>query len=431
MLLRNSMMGASKPRLQIAEDQVDHRQVSLGLFRISTEYKRVVFVAGFCQASIANPPICSDLRARCYVLLNETEQPFSTSARQTRISHHFELAGHVGDHLQSESTGIDKPLDGDSLFVCLFPLGRSIIGIFTCSYLDSADHSGLVVNTVSLPARLAAYIALIDLNGVLSSNCIAVGTDHPRSQLVEYLEGRLVAGQAQLPLELKGRHARRLRGHKIRAPEPRGKGRVGLLHDRAGREGNVALVTAHLAAQHGRATRREAIRLAVPATLGACESIRPPQSFQVLSTCGIVWKDALKFGEGCRKSSAIHTSKNSSEKELCQVTGEAWSIRRSFEVRLASGSAKISLLDLGFPGLILPLGTEMPARGVFILEYVPGTPDLAVESAAELLGISVEDLVRMIESGQSAQISLVELPEGQYVEYREVGDSDDREVTHG
>jgi len=57
------------------------------------------------------------------------------------------------------------------------------------------------------------------------------------------------------------------------------------------------------------------------------------------------------------------------------------SVRRKFEVRLASGSAKIAMLDLGFPGLSLPLGTSMPARGVFILEYVPGTPDLEVDEA--------------------------------------------------
>jgi len=63
--------------------------------------------------------------------------------------------------------------------------------------------------------------------------------------------------------------------------------------------------------------------------------------------------------------------------------------------------------------------------------FAPRRALMPVESAAELLGISVEDLVRMIESGQSAQLSLVELPEGQYVEYKEVCDLDEHEVIHG
>lgn len=40
-----------------------------------------------------------------------------------------------------------------------------------------------------------------------------------------------------------------------------------------------------------------------------------------------------------------------------------------------------------------------------------------VETAANLLGISADELVRTIESGQSSQLAVVELPEGKYVEY--------------
>jgi hypothetical protein len=43
---------------------------------------------------------------------------------------------------------------------------------------------------------------------------------------------------------------------------------------------------------------------------------------------------------------------------------------------------------------------------------------MPVETAAEFLEVSVEELIQRIESGQSAQLTLVDLPEGRYVEYK-------------
>jgi len=42
---------------------------------------------------------------------------------------------------------------------------------------------------------------------------------------------------------------------------------------------------------------------------------------------------------------------------------------------------------------------------------------MPLEGAVELLGITSEELLRLIKSGESTQLVLVELPGGQYVEF--------------
>jgi hypothetical protein len=81
-----------------------------------------------------------------------------------------------------------------------------------------------------------------------------------------------------------------------------------------------------------------------------------------------------------------------------------------------SGEAKEQSMLIRFTHSIDSIGiVKMKPQELFKPRHLL----MPVETAAELLEISVEMLVQQIESGQNAQLVLIELPEGKYVEYKE------------
>ena len=155
------------------------------------------------------------------------------------------------------------------------------------------------MNAFAFAAGPAADVALVDFDRVLTTDGVTARANHARAQLVQDLEGRLVPTDSKLALELQGRHARRLGGHEVGAPEPRRQRRVGLLHHGARRERHAFLARA--AAQNRRAASREAVGLLDYAALRAGESIRPAQRLKVLLASSVIRKHALEFGEAGRK----------------------------------------------------------------------------------------------------------------------------------
>ena len=177
-----------------------------------------------------------------------------------------------------------------------------------------------MMHALALAARLAAHVALVNLNWVLTADGIALGEDHASAELVEDLEGCFVSTKAKLALKLKCGHARRLRGHKVGAPKPRGQRRVGFLHDCASRKRDIALVLAGAAAQHHRAARGEAVGLGFQPTLGAGESVRPAKRLKVFSARVVSRESLLKLWDAGRKASRIHEPNCSRRNETCQLT---------------------------------------------------------------------------------------------------------------
>ena len=182
------------------------------------------------------------------ILLNEAAQLLGAASSGQRIGQHLELGRDARNNLQADAAGVDQLLGGDAALVRVLPLGGAVVGVLAGANLDGSNHASLVMHALALAARLAAHVALVNLDRMLAADRVAARANHARAELVENLECRLVAPKAKLALELERGHARRLRGHEVGSPEPRGQRRMGLLHDGASRQGHVLLAGA--AAQH-------------------------------------------------------------------------------------------------------------------------------------------------------------------------------------
>src|ERR1019366_3977177 len=142
----------------------------------------------------------------------------------------------------------------------------------------------------SAPADVG-FIGLDKFVG-LTTDPILVGAHHASAQLVQNLEGSLVARQTELPLELHGRHARRLAGDQIRRPEPDRERRMRALHNGAGSEARVAV--AMTTPQYTGAIGK-AVRLIRHATVVTDEPIAPPGALKVGCTGCLVGEQSLKL----------------------------------------------------------------------------------------------------------------------------------------
>ncbi len=98
-----------------------------------------------------------------------------------------------------------------------------------------------------------------------------------RTQLVKHPERRLVTLDSELPLELKGRHPRRLRCHHVGTPEPHLRWSLRPVHDRPGRERGVT--TACRASTHPRLLLGTA-GFAAPVAVMADKTVRPSDGYQ-------------------------------------------------------------------------------------------------------------------------------------------------------
>lgn len=285
------MMRSLYPCLQVAEDEVDHRQVRLRLFWVAIERQRLVAVSSLGKSTVACPPVATDDSARCDVLFDKAGERFGVP---------------VGYDTQSQATCIDAAL------MCLAV-------ILTRPNFDGTDHGSLMVCTPAFPAGLAANVALVYFHRMLATDSVAFWTYHTGAELVEDLKGRLVASERELALELNGRLAGGLRGHKVSTPKPRREAGVARLHDGARRERRVGFATT--AAKHHRRSARKTVWFTDEPAFRARKTIRPSDRLKVLRASVVIGEHLLKRWKGSREAACIHAAEYSILRLVCQPTG--------------------------------------------------------------------------------------------------------------
>ena len=278
MLMTDSVMCAKQPRLQVREGDVDYWQVCIGSLGIAIEHQGFVRVALPRQVIVARPAIGANNSALCHILLHELRKYLGVA---------------VWHDTQPQSTRVIC-----SLALSAIGTGRPL------AYLNGPNYRRLMVDAASLALGTAAHKRLIHFDRVLGSDSVALRSQHARAQLMEHLECRFVARQAQLPLKLESRLAGCLRRHEVSAPEPRRQWRVARLHDGAGRKRHIGMASA--ASQNDRSSVSEAVRITDFPALHTRKPVRPPQVFKVSCAGRVIGKDPLKFGECRREATRVH-----------------------------------------------------------------------------------------------------------------------------
>ena len=160
--------------------------------------------------------------------------------------------------------------------------------------LHSAGDN-LIVDATAFTARPAASPGFIDFDVLAgpAADPVLIRAHHPRAELVEDLERRLVARQAKLSPKLHGRHAGCLAGHQLGRLKPYAQRRVRARHDRSHRQSGV---TAALAAAQDARTICEAERLSRRLTR-ANKPVAPASLLQVGGAGRVVGKKSLELWE--------------------------------------------------------------------------------------------------------------------------------------
>ncbi len=281
---RDTVKRAVDPRLQVAEYQVNDRQVVLGNARLAALGNCEVLVTSTRETRVALTRVGDHhLGERVDVGGNET------SARLRCL---------VRDHREAQPTRVAPATLRLSLVVSVVVDRVDLLDLARLD-LDRADHAYLIGDAAPLAARPAAHQRLVDFHGGARADRTG-RADHGTTELVEDLKCRLVAGQSELALELRRAHAGREARHEKRGPEPRTQRGVRALHDGAGRERDISL--AALAAQDTRLgdSCRGGGRLATRTH----EPLAPAHRLQVESTRSVVGKHTLKCGNDSGKVSA-------------------------------------------------------------------------------------------------------------------------------
>jgi hypothetical protein len=289
--LNTTVMRPLDPSFQVAENEMDHGQVRLGLVGVSAEYQSFMAVSNLWKTGVASPSVGAEDGADRNVLFDKAGKRISTAVR-----HDAE----------------PQPSRIDSASV-LLTVVRARPNLY------SADHDRLVMGTATLAACLAADQAFINFDRMLATNGIALGADHASAELVEYLKGRLIATETKLALKLDRRLSRRLRGHEIRAPKPCRERRVARLHYGPCRKRRVGF--APTTSQHDGRASCETVRLSNKPALRTRKSVRPTNGFKVASASRIVGENPLKLRERSREAANVHGCDIGRILSLCQATG--------------------------------------------------------------------------------------------------------------
>ena len=229
-----------------------------------------MFVAALGKAGVAAPVVGDERRARHNGALNEAAEQLRAAVR------------HDGE---PNPPGIATTLP-------LVELGARL----ALANLHSAGDKNLIVDATAFAARPAASPGFIDFDVLAgpAADPVLIRAHHPRAELVEDLERRLVARQAKLSPKLHGRHAGCLAGHQIGRPKPYAQRRVRARHDRSHRQSGV---TAALAAAQDARTICEAERLSRRLTMGANKPVAPASLLQVGGAGRVVGKKSLELWE--------------------------------------------------------------------------------------------------------------------------------------
>jgi len=179
------MMSAEEPRIQVAKDNVDHREVRVGNGVVATNGDTVVAISGCLEWIVPSPTVSAHNRPRLHGRENKRYQRFLLP---------------VCDNLKPEPPRNNTPampafgglrfcLPPDALsrsaFRFLAPLSFDQVRVFarernslTWLNLDRADDQRLVVDPFSFALRRAANQSLIHLNGVLTADQVLVRAHH-------------------------------------------------------------------------------------------------------------------------------------------------------------------------------------------------------------------------------------------------------------
>ncbi len=196
MLMTDAMMGSCKPCLQISENEVDDRQILFGNLGRAAFGDGEVIVATLGEAGIPTPVISDDLCAGRNRSLNE-------AAKRLRAT--------VRDNGEPYTTGVSPAL-------ALVELGPRL----SLADLNGSGDKDFIVDAPAFSVGSTSDIAFVDFDVLagIAAYPILIWAHHAGAELMENLEGRLVPGDAQLPLKLHGRHTWRLTGHQIGSPKP-------------------------------------------------------------------------------------------------------------------------------------------------------------------------------------------------------------------
>ena len=271
-----AMMRSLDPSFQVAENEMDHGQMRLGFVGVAAEGQSLVVVSHLRKAGISGPAIGAHDRAKRDVV--------------------FDKAGElVGAPIRHDAKPQPPRIDTAPVFLAV---------ILVRPNFDSTDDDGFVVSATPFAARLAADHALIDLDRMLTANGVSFWANHAGAELVEYLKGRLVAGERKLALELNGGLPGDLRSHEICAPKPRREGRMARLHYGACRKRGIGF--ASTTSQYDRRAGCETVRLPYKSALRARKAARPTNGFKVASTSPIVGEDPLELRKRSGEAANVH-----------------------------------------------------------------------------------------------------------------------------
>jgi hypothetical protein len=263
MLMTDAMVGSHKPCLQISEDEVDDRQILFGNLGIATGGDGEVIVATLGEASITTPVISDDFCAGPNRSLNEV-------AKRLRAT--------VRDNGEPDTTGVSPTL-------ALVELGPRL----SLADLTGSGDKDFIMDASAFSVCSPSDIAFVDFDVLagIAAYPILIWAHHAGAELMENLEGRLVTGDAQLPLKLHGRHPWRLTGYQIGSPEPDMQRRMRTFHHRPHRQ---SCVPPTAAASQDTGTTWKSQRIAHGRAIGADESIAPTQ-FQQVTCAGFVIRE--------------------------------------------------------------------------------------------------------------------------------------------
>jgi hypothetical protein len=274
--LNTTMMRSPDPNFQVAENEMDHRQMRLGLVGVAAERKRLMAVSHLGKAGVASPAIGAEDGAARNVVFDEAGKRGCTA---------------VWYNTKPQSSRIDAA----SVLLAV---------ILTRPNLYSADHDRFVMGSAPFSSRLASDHAFINFDRMLTANGITLGANHAGAELMEYLKGRLVATESKLPLELDGGLSGDLRGHQVCAPKPCRERRMARLHYGACRQRCVGL--ASTTSQHDRRAGCEAVRFSDEPALRTRKSARPTNGFKVASASRVVGEDPLKLRKRSGEAANVH-----------------------------------------------------------------------------------------------------------------------------
>ena len=291
MLRTDAVVGAEQPGVEVAEDDVNHGQVAVCLFVVTTHCDAFVPVAQVIKVVVSDPSVRPHQRPRRHIRLDKWLKRFLLAAREALKSH---SAGNEATAMAPAVTWLRGPL------VRLF-----VISAWTLANFDNPAHENLVGHPAPFALGSATDKRLIHFYGPFLPDGISLRSHHRGSQLVEHLKCRFIAVDSEQLLKLDRTHPRRVRCRQPSRPEPKANGLLGPVQDRIGRKaGFVQAASASKDVGPG----PDAIGLAAVAATRADKPLGKTKPEEVPEACLVVGEGSLEVRKRARSvhSASLH-----------------------------------------------------------------------------------------------------------------------------